>query len=224
VSILTHLLEKTADLQRERLLMDVLPERFGELTHDTDTFEEEDRDFPRLANALQRCFRVAFSFVGEDIKRKVMKRYAIILAEASEELIRQYEDAFVRGPDFEFLDADDLALVKAHLLSRLSEEPDHEVLEIADGMARFMVKEDMNQFIDPLVRLAVLPQQTPLKAAASRVLRGAYNVTEEKQDRWITQRLDSWISMFEDKDRETEAETVRGIKSVFELKDPFADE
>lgn len=136
VSILTHLLKSCSPIECERLLITVLPTRFREVSNDP--FAEYDTK--RVCAALQAAFRAAFEFATEEIKRRVMKRYVTILKEESGDLVCEYEEAFVCAPDVEFLDPDDAALVKTHLLARLAEDASIPVLNIVDGLARFATK------------------------------------------------------------------------------------
>ena len=221
VSILTHLLNSCSPIECERLLITVLPTRFREVSNDP----LAEYDTNRVCAALQAAFRAAFEFATEEIKRRVMKRYVTILKEESGDLVREYEEAFVCAPDVQFLDPNDAALVKTHLLARLAEDASIPVLKIVDGLARFATRDDINKFVDPLVRLAHRSRSAPLSQTATQVLRRAYFSTTEEQDSWIIERLDAWVKMYKERGRDAPAQIVEEIKTTFgPFEGPFAKE
>ena len=113
ISILEPILKETNHLELERLLLVLIPKRYNELKN------EEDVPFD-VFNSLEHCFRVTLSIVNDEIKRKVMKKFVLILKEEDEAIVFSYEKAFLKGQDLKFLSVTDIAIVKKHLTSRLS--------------------------------------------------------------------------------------------------------
>ncbi len=94
MAILPHLLKEVAEVERQRLLLRVIPNRYFELygAYQEDPFED-----PLTAEKRERlseCFRSALSMASEDTKKRVARNFVAVLKEEHEHEVLTYETAF----------------------------------------------------------------------------------------------------------------------------------
>ncbi len=144
-----------------------------------------------------------------------MKRYVTVLMEEPGSRVKAYEEEFFRAPDLEFVDKKSAEVIKAHLLSRLGDDANVRLLEAAEGIGPFLSKQDVDPFVDPLVRLMIGPPTEALSRSAKRVLIGESHTTPRAIDPTIVVRLDNWIEMFEDEGQDERAARVEPVRAAF---------
>lgn len=130
------------------MLLNVLPERY---------FDLSDMPYPvsqELA-ILSRCFREAFDASPDSIKRRVGQRYIEVLSKEGEDTVLTCETEFFRCTDLPCLDDDGRQIAKAHILSRLATDTSTDLLVALQGLPRYLVKEEVIQFVDPLIRVVL---------------------------------------------------------------------
>ena len=155
VGILPHLLKEVRELERERLLVKVIPKRYFELDESLgqDLFSGE--FVAETQDRLSQCFRSAMSVASEETKKKVMRNFVAILKEEDQHKVLTYETAFFKASDLKYLPPADAMLVKEHLLSRLSKEVELPLLKTIEGLAEFVASDDIQRVVDPMIRAMV---------------------------------------------------------------------
>lgn len=201
-----HLLKETNGAELRRLLLKVAPERYMALFDDEDVSAE-------VLEALSRTFRAARKLADADLRVEVSKRYVSILKEESGTFIKRYENAFVRGSDLKCLDPDDAALAIRHLLNRLENDADDDLLKIIErGFVRRLNEKEMEAFIDSLVSISILGH---LRDKATALLERLVKETSAEQDEWITSRLHDWVVHLEKQGNHHAADKIKSIRSSY---------
>jgi len=140
VGILDHLLEGMKELELERLLLKVIPERYFFLVNQEPVPEDS-------LDALRQCFRRTFAMAPFNIKKKVNEKLVRVLKKEGEALVLGYVDAFVRAVDLLPAEYQERKIVKDHLLSRLGRGVTEPLLEAMDGIGNFLTNEDLQPFL-----------------------------------------------------------------------------
>lgn len=209
------LLKDAREQEIDRVLLKVLPERY---------FEELQQEYPdaSILDGHTKLFRAAFAMTSDATKRKVMARFVSVLREEPGPRVQVYEEEFFRSPDMKYLKKDDRDLVKAHLLSRLKEEPSTKLLRVAEGIGEWLTSEDVTPFVDALIRIGVSPRDAELSARAfGRLEEEAVN-TPAKIDAEIIERLSQWEEVYERRERSDLVELIREAKVAYQAYDiPF---
>ena len=207
-AITHHLLRDASPAEVERLLIDVLPERY---------FEEAEAAFPKSAklDSHTKLFRAAFEIAPDSTKRKVMARHVAVLKEEPGPRVQAYEEHFFRGSDLEYVSERDRPLVKEHLLARL-DDGDAAIFEVAQGIGAYLAEGDVKAFVDPLVRHGVIRSDPDAREGARRLLKAEALFTPEELDDTIAKRLESWAKAF-DPEHPNIAKDVRELKVEYEI-------
>ena len=216
LAILPHLLKSTNEYERERLLLDVLPVRYfaigGETDYDGTLIEELIR--------LSHCFRTCFDMASEDTKRKVMNNFVSVLTTADQDTVFTYEAAFVKGEDLNYVAREHVPMAKDHLLSRLKKGFGIPILTALEGLEKFLDPADSQQWVDPLIQSVVYGEDERVSKASRKYLEEAYwRVADHDFEEKVVSRLGDWVEHLEKKGLDQAAETVRSIKSSWEV--PF---
>jgi hypothetical protein len=146
-SIIPHLLRDAKEVERERLLLRVLPARLMQI----DAFAPD-----HLRRAIQVCFRVALGTVPEAVQKRVAQRFVEIVKEESDTVVAEYGAAFFAADQFRYLDPDDIGLVKEHLFGRLRRDRDGRSFSMFRGIGKFLSSTDAYRVADALVRIVAL--------------------------------------------------------------------
>jgi hypothetical protein len=202
-TISKHILDDARPAEVERLLLEVLPERYL-------AYLQEDVRDPQVERALASLYRAGFDSASVDVKKKVARRFVSILKEESEQRVLVHEDQFFRITDLKFVDKKDEKLVKEHLLGRLSHKPTSALLNVIDGWGSVADEADVRNWVDGLVRLAVTDRREAARARS--LLEDASWATASKLDPMIVSRLDNWADAFDRRGQLEQATTVREIK------------
>lgn len=202
--IVEHLLKETNEKERERLMLAVLPERY------LNAIESEDNP-PHILPALTLCFRQAFEKASAATKRRVAQRFVSIVKEESEYVVFSYGTAFLRASYLQHVSADDARIVKDHLLSRLSQEPDLPVIEALEGVGRLLTKSDIDRFVDPLVRMVCTTGNAPLRDRAKSCLTSEWFGIQGDLEKPFKKRLEAWAALYREKGMADKAEQVERI-------------
>jgi hypothetical protein len=206
LSILPHLLKDTNAQEQERLLLDVLPQRYFVLIEDPFDNDEAPR-------SLKQCFRSTFDSASEATKRKVLKKLAKVLREEEEHVVLNYERVFFRGADLAFASPEDKALIKQHVLSRADKDGFDALADALDGIEPHLESEDLSKVVDIVVKNVVRNVKNPAAASRARnYLPRLQMVTSGEQDKLIEKRLDEWIQHLAAKGNEPQATAVREIQ------------
>jgi len=215
LGISQHLLRDAKEREIERLLLKVLPGSYFS------TLEEQWPDAAVLQGHA-RLFRAAVDVASLSVKKKVMARYVTVLKEEPGAVVRVYEEEFFRAPDLEFVENADRDIVKAHLFSGLQDDVSVGLLAAARGIGKWIHKDDVNRFVDPLVRAAVANSDESVRKGAEELLRAEADHTPEEVDPAIIDRLNAWEVTYARQNQPAErAQKVRAIRDTFEYNIPF---
>jgi hypothetical protein len=209
-AILAHLLKETKGVELERLLLVLLPSKYLAVWDDPDVPEH-------LLRALVACYRTALDVADEGLKRKVAKRFVATVKEGSDRALLSYGTAFFRASDLEGLPGGDINVVRDHLLSRCKTTPSAELLEALNGIGAYLDKSSVPNFVDPLIRLAVVSSE--LSGVARRALEKEFSNTPAEIDGLIVKRLTRWVKAFSDSGNSKRSAIAEEIKASYTL--PF---
>lgn len=210
-AIIPYLLNDTKNIEKERLLLKILPHRY--LTAQDDDYTPE-----HILPAFVSCFHIAYTQADDKLKRKIAKWFVMLLKEESDRAVFSYGTAFMRVNILDYLPEDEAALVKEHFLSRLDSNTTPNLLVALEGIGAYLDKQNLNKFIDPLVRLVC--SNSALSATAKQFIKGEYSKTPDELDNTIITRLDAWIDLYKKKNLNAQVTIIEDIKGAFQI-DPF---
>jgi hypothetical protein len=218
LSVLSHFLKETSDYERERLLTDVIPERYF-------ADHEDPSDYP---HNLEVCFRKVFETLSDERKALVTKRFIKILKESDQDTVFAYETAFFRGRDLKYLNKGDALLAKQHLLSRLQEKPTPKLITALQGVGRYLSLDEVVSTADALIKAAAYGKYEAIRKAGhtgmSRLWAELPSKTDQMNDSDVSdtvllKRVEVWIRFWEEKNMLGEVEI--GKRLLSELDIPF---
>ena len=197
--ILNHLLAATHAHEIERLLLEVLPTRYFQLYASGDTALE----------SLALCFREAFKRSSSDTRTRVCQRYIDVLRREDELTVLIYETDFFRCTDLRYLTHDAVELAKAHILSRLQQTtPSPDLLTALEGLPGYLSITEVEEFVDPLIRLYISTRPRDHRELARSRLHEATGLAPPGEIKSaVLKRLDEWTNHY----REKEASETLGI-------------
>lgn len=212
LGIADHLLGDASESEFERLLTAVLPQRYFEVA------EEQEPD-ERLLESQGRLFRTAFTVAPTTVKEAVMKRHVEVIRKEAGPRVEVYEEEFFRGHNLEHVSGDHRRLLVDHVLSRLEASPNPKLFSAMEGIGRFLVANNVQGFVDGLMRPFIYQEAKLSKPARGRLL-GEYRWTSTAADKRIAARLHAWVELFEEKEEEERAAKVRQILQRYEAETP----
>ena len=174
-SILSYLMSETLEPERCRLLIDVLPQAYYEVSNST-SLSESNEVVPVFAENgpvrrnMRECFNLAFSLSSDDMKTVVAQRFVKILKEQAGEFVRTYENAFFRGYQLAYLSLEDQSLVVGHIadqMDKLAFEPIDIVSRFLEGIGTCLTDtQQCRLFLYSLVRYYLMEDVTSSLAGA----------------------------------------------------------
>jgi hypothetical protein len=213
IKVSGHLLKQVDEHELKRLLVEIVPNGY---------FSELEEEYPRkdFLRSQSGLYRSAFSYAPDGVKRSAMRTYAKILREAHGTLVEIYERKFFLAEHLAWVDGDDEALVKEHLIAQL-DDPDPGLIAAAEGIGAFLSEQEARVFVDRLVRVSVTKRNNPIGLAAKQLLLDEYSNTPRSLDPVIAQRLAEWVEAYEARGEqgESSAEIVREIHAFYDT--PF---
>lgn len=132
IAIIENLLEDTNEYEKERLLLEAVPERYLNLT----TVVNPDDIPENLLSSFVTCFRLTFKTASEETKKKVMKNFVRVIKEEKSRIVWRY--VFFRAEDLQYLSFEDASLIKKHFLSILEAPLKTEMLDAIKGIGHFL--------------------------------------------------------------------------------------
>ena len=214
--ILNHLLDAAHEKEIERLLLNVLPGRYFELSdYQYDDVSEDQSN-------LAMCFRRAFERSSEPTKLKVCEKYLGILREAEGHTVLTYETEFFRCTDLAYLNDSTRQLAKDHILSRLQKDSSSSVLIALEGISSFLHEDEVMAFVDPLIKVIILRSPPDDREIARSRLHEATGLAppENREIRdSVLKRLNDWIKHSEDREATDTLKILKDLESDLEL--PF---
>lgn len=205
-AIVSHLLKKTNPAEVERLLLKILPERYMQAIEDYETPSH-------VVPVLILCFRLAFDQASVETKTKTVERFATIFKEESDHVISTYGTAFLRASDLVHASPEDADLIKQHLLARLKNNVDGDLLTALTGIGSILSEKEVIQFADPLIRTVCMGRDTTIKEQAEQCLVDEWRRMPTDIDHRVIKRLDDWIPFYRGRGHEAYADKLGEIKS-----------
>jgi predicted metal-dependent hydrolase len=192
LTILKHLIVEANEAQRERLLLEVLPQAHLRC-YSSNPFENE------ICDRLEAAYKITLANVSVNIKERVAAEYVRVLREEDGSYVTRYSDAFFRANQLENVAAQHLAMVREHLLN--SVPPMHTVTSVRRirEIDSFLVPEDAARWLDPIVRtLTNLDDKNKFiqNHVREHLLSPFFAVENDKLQAALKTRLESWKRTF----------------------------
>jgi hypothetical protein len=142
--VLKYLLEQTNDIEKERLLLRILPSDY------TNEVLSSRNDLNILV-AIQECFQLCWSLVGEDVKEKVARDYVRRVEQDDQERIQRYDLGLFHPGYLKHLSGRDYEMVKQHIFPLVGEIPLAMISPRLGGLAQYVQPEEVYDFGNPLI-------------------------------------------------------------------------
>lgn len=232
IAILGHLLKEMREAELEKLLIDAIPKSYirvlGMQEENWPTEYSDGHDYSTTIQSLKTCFRLGFDISSPKIKKKITQKFISLLKEGEEYYISEYEIAFFRISDLEYLDNNaDIKLVKDHILYQLPKKTTEDFLKIVDGIGEYLELKDINKFLDPLIKIIINRNN------ANNKLKGFARILIEYGEYWVIpetsndirerylKRIGEWIEYLEKEKQEEEITILKDIKNNLITPLPF---
>lgn len=120
VKVLEHFTAGMQEIELEKLLLKVIPDRYFEhLNQDPNPYTDE------TLEALQECFHQVFENVADEVKTKVMRRHLWILRNEGSYKIDLYENVFFKNSYFKYIpNSSDRKFIKDRFFALVSDAGD----------------------------------------------------------------------------------------------------
>lgn len=147
------------------------------------------------------------------MRKRIASEFVRVLREEDGEHVLRYGEAFFRPLDLEFVPEQHKAMVREHLLGRVSSIHTLNTLSLIDGIGAYLQPTDVMKWLDPFIRTLVstVAKDGVKQRARSHLFEDA-TLTSGKVDSAIDRRLDEWIRHYENGDAPERAEFVRTLK------------
>lgn len=211
-SIIPHLLSDANPRELERLVLEVLPERY--IVMRQDEYQPQ-----HLAPTLVSCFRAAFAKLPQDVRDRIARHFLKLLKEEGDPVLETYWTAFVRCVDFSGLPVESSKIVKHYLLGRLGNSPTEALVDSLEGIGGILESRDVLGFVDPLVRLMCREKPGRVGAAAAKRLKGEGWLMPEEIRQPVTSRIEAWSDLFKEKEQAGYVSKLDEVKGDLEF--PF---
>lgn len=211
-AIIMHLLKSLNEKEIERLLLKVLPEKYME-------WMQSEFVPDHLLTSMRICFREAINQAPDELKYKVAAKFIVMLKEESDSVITAYSNAFFKCNDICGLKKDDIAFVIAHILTRLDIGIDNDLIDMLEGISHLLNKDDMNSFLDPLIKKIVYKSDNSIKTKCKNTIINEYYDMDTKLKEHTIKRLQTWGKFLEEKDNSDGANKLLQLKIELEDSD-----
>jgi len=209
-SIVSHLLSKVNTTETERLLLKILPAHYLSNSQSIDHSNLID-------NALKTCYRIAFEKSNEEIKRKAAVWLVKVFSEGDNQAISSFGIAFLRASDLIYVSQSEASLVKYYLLGKLKEDITESILEAIKGIGKFIEIFDVLNYVDPLIKSICQNWDLEISKKSQDYLQS--EIYSDEIEIEIKQRINIWISFYEEKLQNDYAERLKEVITNIDL--PF---
>ncbi|VWB81622.1 hypothetical protein BLA23254_03848 [Burkholderia lata] len=212
-TIVKHLILEASEHQRERLLLELIPDAYMSRLDDSDCFDDE-------PERLQIAFRVTLENVSDEIRERVVSEFVRILREEDGDYVDKYCTGFFLAPDIRYVARQYEPLVREFLLGRAARTHTHETLRLLKGITPYLELSDVEKWLDPYVR-TIASNQTDVTLKSKAKDQFAFEFIETKRafDEAVTKRLDAWHRTFVEANYTDRASTVEEMKNLVDI--PF---
>ena len=207
LTILKHLLQEVTEQQRERLLRELIPSAHQKASGSQEPFDDS-------AERLESAYRAILESVTPDVRKRVASEFVRVLREEDGEHVLRYGAAFFRPSDLKFVPLQHQAMVREHLLGRVSYVHTLSTLELIEGIGEYLQPTDVVDWLDPFIRTLVSTtvKDNVKQRARLRLFEDA-TLTSGEVNTAIDQRLDDWIRHYEKGDAPEKTEFARALKN-----------
>ncbi len=215
LTILKHIIEEASEFQRERLLLELIPSAYQAAYKEDDSYDEYFAERVAVAERLAAGYRIILLTVSPAIRTRVASEFVRILKEEDGTQVLSYGDAFFKPEDIKFVPPQNQAMVREHLLGRISGTHSIDSLKQIDGIAQHLAPPDVIKWLDPYIRTIVSPtiKQTTKDRAWGQLTTETFFLINTEVEERIMKRLDDWIAHFEKEKSTDKAEIIAKLKS-----------
>lgn len=217
LTVVKHTLPEVSETERERLLLDVLPDAY--LALETDPFSPFYEQ--GLAERFRSAFRMVFDAAVVDTKLRTVKRFARLLREGDGPIVAAYSSAFVHCVDILHLTGTDRDLCVAHLVERIGPAGlTPAAIELMSGITQVLPAGEAQKWVDLIARAAInhSEKHATWSPLTDHVLVEAATMTPQFRAA-VEKRFKDWIKFARDT-RKDEAAAAR----VSKLQDYASDD
>jgi hypothetical protein len=220
-AILRHLLTDVSELERERLLLDLLPARYFVLEAKKESLFDDfpSDDWPSnesgVMRRLAKSWRIVFDTVGDEVKARTARQFVKILKSDDGDRVLVYSTVFFRAFDLKHVPLGERGIIKQHLFSRLPSGHTAESVQIIEGLSPFLEPTDVRQWVDPFVRALISTANSEEERATVRTtfIRSlTFLVPHELHDA-IDQRIEDWQRHSAKSDQDEDAAVLEQLKA-----------
>ncbi|MES3034938.1 MAG: hypothetical protein V4813_13145 [Gemmatimonadota bacterium] len=213
--LLKHLLTEVSDSSRERLLLELIPDRYIELkvADDDDPFSEESAKLARF----QKAFRLILELSAEPAKQQAAAEFVRVLREADGDYVTRFQQAFFIPEDIQHVAQPQRAIVKEYFLSLATSDHTPRSGEHLAGLAPYLAKQDIVAWADPYVRTAFLSTSSETaKANVQKAFLRGFRLLPSSLEKPLKKRLRDWEQHFLTRNDEEELSAVRHLQQLVE--------
>jgi hypothetical protein len=157
-AVLPYLLKNTSELEKKRLLLDVIPQKY------LDCLEKTEHGVSNKLAAFSKSFYILFNAVSDQTKKDVVQNFVKIIRDEKAYKLYVHQNQFFKGHFLAYLKPEDARIVKKHLFSVLEGQINKMLLKALEGIGQFIQIEDVHDFISPLILLTF---KEPYRSLAS---------------------------------------------------------
>jgi len=212
LTILKHLLVEISEQEQQRLLVTIIPSE-----HDTlYTLGSGDGDDAATMVRLARAFRVIVESATEPVRTRVASEFVRIIREEDGDTVLSYGRSFFRPSDLSFVSEPQRAMVKDHLLGRVTGAHTSETLDALAGIANYLEVADVSRWLDPYLQ-TILSTGTAqfVKLRCRRQIMAVASMIDDAVDTAISERFDSWIEHLDGRGATADLAVVRQLKEEY---------
>lgn len=148
IGIVGFLLKETSEIEKERLLLKLIPRRYFDLMSNYSD-EQIPAKAQKILTTLITCYRETFDQSDKKTKEKVAENFVRIIKEESSNVAWRY--SFFRGADLSYYSSNEAFLVKRHFLSILTHPIMSKYQLTLEGLGSFLTPVEARKFFIPFV-------------------------------------------------------------------------
>ncbi|HWR88224.1 MAG TPA: hypothetical protein VN277_07385, partial [Acidiferrobacterales bacterium] len=215
---------EVTEQQRERLLIELIPAAYeasyaSETSYPSDFPFDDSNDTERLRTA----YRIILEFVPTDIRQRIASEFVRVIREGDGDYVLRYGNAFFKPSDLEFIQPQQQAMVREHLLGQMPTLHTSSTLNLIEEFSLYLQPSDIGKWLDPIIRTLVSATvKDKIKQSARVHLLHAAALTSDELNREIDQRLDQWIAHYEAQETPEKVKNMQDLKrEIEEQRIPF---
>ena len=220
IAIFQHLVKDLSDHDREKLLLRLIPSRYRE--RKTAAWDDEDLEFDNyvVLSRLADCFRLLIDGATDDVRKKVVQSFVLLVREGDDDVIKEYAMTFFRARDLAHAEDGQRPLLKDYVLHELKGGPNDVTLTFAQGIESFLQPADVQRWLEPFLRLMV--SDTPSddrKRDLTKYLERAHTNMSVDMQQAVVKHLTKVERAFTNRGASAKAEVIADLREYLEL--PF---